>query len=263
MEYMLYSAAFMLALAGSGHCLAMCTPVLAILGMNSKLSRIQMAVFYNLGRISTYTIIGLFVGGLGQVLISQTGDLKVAQKVLRYAAATFMILIALQFMGLPKILAPLEKVGSYLWKYISPSARKLLPISSSKGAFLAGMLWGWLPCGMVYIALALSLTSGSMHQGAGVMLSFGLGTLPSMMAAAFAAGHLTIFMQKKWSKRIAGMLILAMTVFYLTTTGGGSMHKHESGTNMEMPTPEQMAEPAAPMHNHHDHDTTPMPAAMH
>ncbi len=225
MTITLYITAFLLGLYGSGHCAAMCGPLISIFGVNTQLPPIKAAIFYNLGRISTYVGLGFFVG----VVTLAVSDIKILQWGLRYFAAIMMVLIALQLLGLPNVLAPLEKMGQWLWRPISQQAKKFLPITSVKGAYVAGMLWGFLPCGMVYAALTQSFGGQNVWDSMIIMLFFGLGTLPAMLSMSVFGHSLGRFLQYPHTRRVAGILILIMTVFYLMTTGN-SDHQHVNQT---------------------------------
>ena len=84
-------------------------------------------------------------------------------------------------------LVHLERAGQYIWKRIQPLSKQWLPIKNARGALLLGMLWGWLPCGLVYSNLIWATSQGNSVQGAALMASFGLGTLPAVfLTGAFA-----------------------------------------------------------------------------
>ncbi len=75
----------------------------------------------------------------------------------------------------------MEAAGAVLWHHVQPLTKRVLPVDSIAKVLGLGMVWGWLPCGMVYAALLLALSSGDGLQGGWVMLAFGLGTLPNML----------------------------------------------------------------------------------
>lgn len=97
-------------------------------------------------------------------------------------ASVLLSAIGISLLGSPAWLRRLESLGSALWQAIQPLARKLLPPRSLPAAALAGFAWGWIPCGMVYAVLPLSLVAGGALSGASVMLFFGLGTPPNLLA---------------------------------------------------------------------------------
>ncbi|MCL4409357.1 MAG: sulfite exporter TauE/SafE family protein [Firmicutes bacterium] len=197
-------AALIMGLAGSGHCLAMCGGLAAAMGMNQ--SPIRM-LWYNLGRITSYAIAGLLVSG---ALFSVTSLYPNALILLRAFAGVMMILLALYLVRWNAALVWLERLGAVLWRRIQPLTRKLPQQSHRRGVhvFLAGMLWGWLPCGLVYSALAWAALSTNPVAGAGFMLVFGLGTLPAMFLTGVFSHKLAHVIASKGFRWIAGLLLL-------------------------------------------------------
>ena len=114
-------------------------------------------------------------------------------------AAAFMIALGLYLADWWRGLALLEKLGMKLWRHIQPLAQRLFPIDNPPQAFLLGLLWGWLPCGLVYSVVAWSLTAGSALDGAKLMLGFGLGTLPALLIAGNAFNYFSA-----WAKSPLG-----------------------------------------------------------
>ena len=108
--------------------------------------------------------------------------------------------------------AYIEKAGVNIWKQIEPYGRKLIPVKNHTQAYLFGMVWGWLPCGLVYSALALAATSGDVTKSAFTMLAFGLGTLPAVMGIGVMTQVLTRLSRMQRFKQIIGifMVILAL-----------------------------------------------------
>ena len=220
----IYLSAFLLGFYGSGHCAAMCGPVLSIIGVNTQLNmrrpQLSAALFYNLGRLTTYVLLGIVIGLINLAFV----DIKPIQLGLRYFSALMMLLIALQLLGLPSALAPIEKIGQLIWKPISKYSKAFFPITSVQGALFTGMIWGFLPCGMVYAALTQSFAGAHVLDSGLIMLCFGLGTLPSMLSFSIFGNYLGAFLRHKNARRLAGVLIIVMSVFYLLSTGGGKQH---------------------------------------
>ena len=94
-------------------------------------------------------------------------------------------------------LRKLEVAGHMVWQKIQPLAVQHKSIQTSGQAFVVGALWGWLPCGLVYSTLTWSLASGVPWQGALIMFSFGIGTLPGLLLMGEAAYKFKSFMQQK------------------------------------------------------------------
>ena len=144
----------------------------------------------------------------------------------------FMIAFGLYLAGWWPGLQRLEQWGGVLWKRIEPLGRRLLPVDHPLKALALGLVWGWLPCGMVYAALAWSFTSGSAANGALLMAAFGLGTLPMLLAAGAAAGWLRNIVRHAWVRRGAGIFVLLFGVVVLMAPGG---HQHASESTPSVP----------------------------
>ena len=150
-----------------------------------------------------------------------------------------MLLLGLYLAGWWPALAAVEKLGGRLWRHLEPLGRRLLPVRNPLQAFGLGLIWGWLPCGLVYAALAWALASGSAATGAVRMLAFGLGTLPMLLALGTAAERLGRIVRHPRLRQAAGGIILA---FGLYTLLAPSPHPdHPAGD------PRQGAAPAAPI----------------
>jgi sulfite exporter TauE/SafE len=101
------------------------------------------------------------------------------------------------------------------WRFIRPATSRFLPVRSVAQALPLGMLWGFLPRGMVYGVLALALMTGSAGRGAGLMLAFGLGTLPNLLLAGLVLGRFSEFTRNGKVRLVAGLLVLGFGVFGL------------------------------------------------
>ena len=109
----------------------------------------------------------------------------------------------------------IERAGGMIWKRIEPVSRRFIPVKSPFQALILGSLWGWLPCGLVYTILFWSISTGSAIEGGLLMLSFGLGTLPMLLAMGVFAATLTNFIRKQWVRNLAGGIIIAFGLFSL------------------------------------------------
>jgi len=219
-----FIAVFLIGFLGGTHCLAMCGGIVAALTAHSPGQkpawRLQLA--YNLGRISSYTLTGALFGMLGSIGLLLNNLLPV-QLALYVAANLMLVALGLYLTGVTQALAFSERIGQRLWARIQPLTRRFLPARSVAQAFPLGMLWGFLPCGMVYSALTLALLAGSAARGAGLMLAFGLGTLPNLLAAGLLLKHLRGLTRAKSLRLASGLLVLGFGVFGLvnaTTLGG-------------------------------------------
>lgn len=207
----LISGAFLIGFATQTHCVGMCGPVIGILGINNSYKRVPAAILYNLGRITTYTFLGV-VGGLVAASVS---DISSIQYGIRYIAGGIMIFIALQLFGLPQFLAWVEKPFQLIWKPLQTFAQRFFPIKTALGTYVVGFIWGFLPCGAVYGPLAVAMGTGSVLTSASIMFAFGLGTLPMMLGLAIFGNYIGHFFAKKSVRMVAGLLILGMAGYYL------------------------------------------------
>ncbi|HCO78105.1 MAG TPA: hypothetical protein DIT50_08220 [Rhodocyclaceae bacterium] len=169
---------------------------------------------YNLARITTYTVLGAVLGGLGAIATVLESVLPV-QLGLYVVANLLLVAMGLYLLGQTQWLAPVERVGQVLWVRVQPLAHRLLPVRSIPQAALLGGLWGFLPCGLVYSVLATALMSGSAERGALVMLSFGLGTLPNLLLAGLMFHRFRGWAQHPRARWGAGLVVIAFGLWGL------------------------------------------------
>jgi hypothetical protein len=209
-----YLSAFLIGLAGGVHCIGMCGGIASAFtfAIPKNTSHTPYIACYNIGRVISYTFAGALTGWLGSLFSSSvvTGLL-----ILQSLSIIFLILLALYISELYKGLIYFEKAGAKLWRHLAPLGKKLIPFKSPGHTLLYGMLWGWLPCGLVYSALTWSLASGSLLQGGLFMLCFGLGTLPALVATSVGAGFLIPFLQHKSTRLCIAGILLAFAIFLI------------------------------------------------
>ncbi len=212
-------AAFTLALLGGLHCAGMCGGFVGAMQINRPrgVSAARLAAGYHAGRIASYTLAGALVGTLGGALYA--ADVLPVQVVLLVLGSLMLLAIGVSLLGRAAWLNRLEPLGVWIWRLIGPLARRVYPPRSGGQALLAGLAWGWIPCGMVYAALPLALVAGGPWQGAAVMLAFGAGTLPNMLAVDLAvtkAGAArpdgVLAGVRAWVKPLAGAVIIVFGV---------------------------------------------------
>jgi sulfite exporter TauE/SafE len=208
-----YLSLFLIGLLGGTHCIGMCGGIVSALSMGGP-PRFSLHLAYNSGRIVSYAAAGALAGALGGLSLTLAGQLPV--RVALYVLANLM-LVALGFylIGITQSLAFTERLGRKLWVHVQPLSKRYLPARTVAQAFPLGLLWGWLPCGLVYSALATALTSGSALGGAGLMLAFGAGTLPNLLLAGLLAVRLRSYAGKPWVRLVAGLLVLSFGVWGL------------------------------------------------
>ncbi len=207
--------ALVVGLLGGVHCVGMCGGIVGAISLGlpgEPRRRWGILLAYNLGRISSYTLAGAIAGGLG-LFFSGLLPVRHAQEVLLGVAAVFMILLGLYLGGWWQLLARVERAGGLLWRRIEPLGRRFLPVRRSWQALLLGALWGWLPCGLVYSVLIWSVSAGGAAQGALLMLAFGLGTLPNLLAMGAAAAQLQRFVRRPGVRQAAGALVILFGLY--------------------------------------------------
>jgi sulfite exporter TauE/SafE len=209
-------AALLIGLLGAGHCLGMCGGIINALSMaTAGHKRFRLLLGYNLGRLTSYTFIGLLVGLLGSGLAHQSHGAFV----MRTIAALVLVLAGLYIGQFWNGLLKLESLGKGVWKYIQPFAQGLMPVKNMWGAMLLGALWGWLPCGLIYSTAIWASMAGSPLMSAGLMLSFGVGTLPAILATGLTAQKLASVINNKGFKRFSGVMLIIYGVWTLPFVG--------------------------------------------
>lgn len=222
-------SALILGLMGGVHCIGMCGGISSALGLTDASRQPQKLLAYNLGRIFSYTLMGSFAGLAAGLLQDQW---QLFGRFMRIGANLLLILMGLYLANWWMGLSRLEQLGNRVWKKVQPLGRHLLPVKHSGQAFGLGMLWGWLPCGLIYSALLWSSTAGSAYQSGLLMLAFGMGTLPAMLATGLFAQQLRRQLQHKGFRVIAGLLVIIFGVYSLVTMVQHQGH-HDSATAAE------------------------------
>ncbi|MBR9727278.1 sulfite exporter TauE/SafE family protein [Shewanella intestini] len=210
--------AFIVGLMGAAHCFGMCGGLIGAFAsslpktkQNHLAQQLSFLVTYNLGRMISYTLAGMIVGG-GAAALNQLFVIDDYLIYLRFFVGIMMIITGLYISHIWLGLIHIEKLGQFFWQRLQPLTKKLLPINTQKQSFAAGLVWGWLPCGLVYSTLTWSVASGSAIQGGLIMFAFGLGTLPALLSAGLVANKLANFVQNKTVKLLSGLLIIAFGV---------------------------------------------------
>lgn len=214
-----YFSAFLVGLMSGVHCIGMCGGIVSAISM-SRQQQVQssMGVYirwllaYNTGRLISYTLAGALMGGVGWI-VSYWSAIRELQLGLQLFAAIIMILLGLYISGWWMILVHVEKMGAMLWRYLEPLGKNFLPLKNQRQALMLGLFWGWLPCGLVYSVLIWAIASGSFWEGALLMLFFGLGTLPNLLAMGMFASQLRQWVAKKWLRQLAGGTIISFGVW--------------------------------------------------
>ena len=207
---------FLLGFFGGGHCVGMCGGLSSAFALQlpPHIHRFWLILLLNIGRITSYVIIGVLMGAIGQIGIS-LDETRWLQNGLYVAANLLLLFLGLYLAGLSTTVAKIENLGRPIWRRLNPLLNRLLPIKSVPACFGVGVLWGWLPCGLVYSASLYSLGSGSAAQGGLYMLASALGTLPNLLAMGLFATQLKGWLQNRNVRLVAGLLVCAWAIWQL------------------------------------------------
>lgn len=217
-----YLTAFSIGLIGSPHCMGMCGGISGALTFSianpsrdslqeggffrQKYQQVTYPLLFNLGRVLSYSFVGFIVGGIGY--FSNQVFAEAAPKVFRLFMGVSMVLIALQLANWWGGAKKIELLGQKVWGKISPQIKKILPIDRSWKALAVGVLWGWIPCGMVYSVLFMAATTGDNLTASLTMLCFGLGTVPLMTTFGLLSKGVTQRLTLPSYRRVAAMVVL-------------------------------------------------------
>ena len=206
----------------------MCGGISSALSISEKNSggiagKLPIAICYNLGRLLSYASIGAGVWLLSNLLVSQFAPLFSA---LRILAGLLLILMGLYLANWSRLLAQLEAVGTPIWKFAQRIVGKFSMKNKYVRALLMGAVWGWLPCGLVYSTLSWAAATASPSDAALLMLAFGVGTMPAMLATGFFASKLTSFLRQHSIRKVTGTLIMLFGVWTIAAVFLISHNEH-------------------------------------
>lgn len=178
-----YILIFIAGIAGSMHCVGMCGGFACALKPDPRghAATVRRHLIYNAGRVTTYCFLGALAGYAGMALVGHDGGnamISGAQRMLAVISGALMVFIGLQFLGVFKTSAP-NLLGA---AFAAKALRDLLHADSRAAPLAFGVLNGFLPCPLVYAFAAQAAASGGVAPGVFVMLAFGLGTFPAMLA---------------------------------------------------------------------------------
>ncbi len=206
---------------GSSHCIGMCGGFAVMLGVDQPSSRrnLQVQLIYSFGRISTYVFLGVLAGWLTQRLTLSTQLMRTLPAVLCLLAGLVLVHEGLAAAGIRLWgTKPSAPQGGCLF---SSQFASLLKGGRFANAFAAGILTGFLPCGLVYAFLSLAASTGTLGGGAAVMALFGLGTLPLMVLTGLGASLLSLMARRRllqcaaWCVVLTGVVTVARGAAFL------------------------------------------------
>lgn len=210
----LISMAFMTGLLGSAHCIGMCGGLVSALSLTAdgRNSGPLFHLLYNLGRTLTYALIGFIVGWLGSAMVVKSSLQDIA-RILLISSDLFIILIGLGSAGLFNKLNIMSMEFSGPIKGMTNAVKKLRKLPPALAALPLGLLFGFLPCGLIYAMALTAAQSADSLIGAMTMAAFGLGTIPALFLVGSAAQWFVS--RKNWMLKAAGAMVALMGCYNL------------------------------------------------
>ena len=211
MEIALIISALALGFASGFHCIGMCGPIALSLGLTKKQAAnyYLQNLTYQFGRIATYSLLGALLGILGEGF-----EMAGFQKYLTIVAGILLVIMAIFSFGGKDFASKIPFLSKFLFK-VKLNLSKFMQKADYKSRFSTGILNGFLPCGMVYMALTASLAAGGIWQGATFMALFGLGTLPFMFFVVLLGNMMTTAFRIKILKFVPVMMMILGGLFIL------------------------------------------------
>ena len=213
-----YLVALVMGLFSGLHCLGMCGSIIGTLTLSLRReirdNKVLLPLFvsaYNFGRVTSYTLAGFLAGLLHNALMLPLGEGQ-GHRILQIVSALIMAGAGLHLAGWFPRFAYIEKGGGLLWARLEPLGRRLIPVKTLPQAYIFGMVWGWLPCGLVYAAVTLATTAGSETRGALTMLAFGVGTLPAVVSVGLMTSLLVRLSSMKKFRQAAGVSLILLAL---------------------------------------------------
>lgn len=238
-----FLAALIVGFLGSTHCLGMCSGIAGTLATATDrghglplLNRVSYLLAYNLGRISSYVLAGFIAAGFGHLGFGLLPP-PLAHAIALAISVVFLVALGFYLTGWVSFLPRLELLGGKLWRLIEPWGRRLLPVKSRFRAFTFGLVWGWLPCGLVYSVLVWAAATANPVQGALLMFGFGLGTLPTVLCMGLTGQTLQRLRRHTGFRQAAGALLIlfaAVLVTLYALNKGSTPHHHNPPQNTQI-----------------------------
>lgn len=240
-------AAFSMGFFGSPHCLGMCGGIVTAFGLSmqnvSKGKKNALIVTYHLGRLISYSLLGFIASLLGMAIFEPF----MRSNIPRIVLGIVLVFIGLSMLGLP-FFNQLEKMGMKFWQALAPIRKKVFPIDRFSKALFAGLLWGFLPCGLVYGTLMMAIAGHNIAMGALMMFVFGLGTMPMLIATQKTVGLLRQNIQRFKLRQFNGIVMIVsglavMSMPMVMQQLHGSHNAHHMNHDMSHMSHAQMPQP--------------------
>jgi uncharacterized protein len=236
MHELTWVTALLAGLVGSSHCAAMCGGIATALGsVPAGRTRRWPLLIYHAGRLTSYGIAGAIAGAVGAAAGFAFATSRWSE-ILRLATAAMVVVIGLDIAmsggGRARWLRLPERLGARLWRHIAPLAHEPRPRvrGYAARALVLGLLWGWLPCGLVYSVLLVAAVAGGALSGAVTMAAFGLGTVPAMAGLSYLGSRLPS--PHGAVARVLGAVLVACglwtAIVPIAALSGSHVHHHEA-----------------------------------
>jgi len=224
------AAALAAGLAGSAHCAAMCGGIAAAVGATFPRGpgrALGAALAFNGARLASYGLVGaLLAAALGG--LAPAAPLPLVAQGARVLAALVLAALALRLLTGRDLLGA-ERLGQAFWTRLRPAFGRAARLPATLRPAALGLLWGFMPCGLVYSVLLVAAASGSARSGAATMLAFGAGTLPALLGLTLGGAALGERLRRPALRRAAGGLVLlaaAWTLLAALLHPPGTAHEH-------------------------------------
>ncbi|MEZ6058662.1 MAG: sulfite exporter TauE/SafE family protein [Planctomycetaceae bacterium] len=224
---------------GSSHCVGMCGGFALILGMRqeSRVGRVVSQSLYTLGRVFTYAVMGALAGAFGAKLSQSVSDWINVPATLSLVAGLFLIWQGLVAAGVRLWRTPDTKTHKTPC-LMATGFRSILQGPGRVNVFLAGLLTGLLPCGLVYGFLSLAASTGDLVQGSLTMIAFGVGTAPLMIATGLSGALLSVVARQRLL-RVAAVCVV-VTGALTVVRGAGFVRSFQSAAPATCPFCDQV-----------------------
>lgn len=262
MTIALLVAALLMGFFGSPHCLGMCGGLVTAFGLSMKdaspSKRRGLVATYHLGRLLSYSFLGLMAGLIGTAVLE---PLMIGNSMPRILLGLVLVLVGVTMLGAP-FLTKLERFGMRFWQFLGPLRQKVFPLTTFPRALTAGLLWGFLPCGLVYGALLIAVVAHNPLSGAALMFVFGLGTVPMLVATHGTVNWMRDKIGRFRLRQLNGMVMVlsGMAVVFVPIIMANMHSGHGSGAQMDHDNPAAMMSDTD--HTNHN-DMNQMDHSMH
>ena len=210
-------SAWLIGALGGLHCIAMCGGFIGAIATRDAARGVPLQparaivigqAVYHAGRLITYALLGALFGALGATVIAYI-DVLPLQRAMYVMANALVLILGLGLVWRAPTLPAMQRVGMRAFAPLLRAMRPLLRRSDTLGRIAMGLVWGLMPCALIYSALPLALVAGGWWQGALVLSAFGLGTLPNLLATGLVLGRARRLLSSQALRNVAALALIA------------------------------------------------------